>query len=334
MLFSNRFLTTQIVFVIAALTLFFFYKTVSSGPALPVYGSIADFQLIDQNKKNTSIADLKGKVWVADFVFTTCSGICPMMGRNMARMNNAFAKYSDVRMVSISVNPENDTPDVLKAYANKLSANDQWLFLTGSRDSIQKLAVESFKIGDMKEIMFHSAMFVLVDRKGKIRGYYNSEETDRLTRLNEDVRQLRQELYLPLLPTINASLNALAGLCLFMGFRAIRRKDILTHRKWMISALVCSSVFLCAYVYFHLTTHILTRYPGHGIWKLIYLTVLGTHTPLAVLIVPFILIALRHALRGEFGKHVKITRWLYPTWMYVSITGVIVYLMLYVFKAA
>jgi len=134
----------------------------------------------------------------------------------------------------------------------------------------------------------------------------------------------------PLLPTINASLNALAGIFLVWGYHAIRTKNIARHKKLMVSAFTCSALFLCTYLYYHLTSRGISHYQGKGILRIIYFMVLGTHTPLAMLIVPFIIMAIRHALRGEFDKHVRITRWLYPTWVYVSVTGVIVYLMLYI----
>ena len=133
----------------------------------------------------------------------------------------------------------------------------------------------------------------------------------------------------PLMPTINASLNGLAGVFLLLGFWAIKRGDRNAHRRWMMAAFVCSALFLCCYVYYHATTHILTHYQGQGFLRVVYFSILGTHTPLAVLIVPFILMALRHALKGEYEKHKRITRWLYPAWIYVSITGVLIYLMLY-----
>ena len=134
----------------------------------------------------------------------------------------------------------------------------------------------------------------------------------------------------PLLPTINASLNASAGLFLILGGIAIKNKDRVKHRFLMICAFFCSALFLCAYLFYHLTSRGISHYQGKGILRAIYFIVLGTHTPLAVLIVPFIVMAIRHALRGEYEKHKKITRWLYPAWLYVSVTGVIVYLMLYV----
>ncbi len=138
---------------------------------------------------------------------------------------------------------------------------------------------------------------------------------------------------LPVLPTINASLNALAGIFLLIGFWAIKnnRRDV--HKRAMLGAFVASAVFLCTYLYYHFTTHLITHYQGQGILRGIYFFILGTHIPLAVLIVPFIIIAIRHALKGRFEEHKRITRWLYPTWVYVSVTGVLVYLMLYVFPA-
>lgn len=138
----------------------------------------------------------------------------------------------------------------------------------------------------------------------------------------------------PLLPTINASLNATAGILLIFGGIAIKNKDRVLHRKIMISAFVCSVLFLCCYLYYHLTSRGISHYRGTGILKIIYFLVLIPHTLLAVTIVPFIIMAIRHALRGEYDKHTRITKWLYPTWLYVSVTGVIVYLMLYILPQA
>ena len=137
----------------------------------------------------------------------------------------------------------------------------------------------------------------------------------------------------PLLPTINATLNASAGILLIGGGIAIKNKNRELHKKFMLGAFMASALFLCTYLYYHLTSRGITHYQGKGLLRTFYFIVLGTHTPLAVLIVPFIIMAIRHALRGEFDKHTRITRWLYPTWLYVSVTGVIVYLLLYIFPA-
>ena len=296
---------------------------------LGVLGQVQDFHLTNSDGVTVSLKDLQGKVWVADFFFTTCGGICPMMSAHMGRIHNIFKSRSDVKLVSFSVNPENDSPQALKAYAQKFHADTrQWIFLTGSRDEMTKVAVDSFKLGDIREPIFHSSYFVLVDRQGKIRGYYDSSDVSNIDQMIKDLKRLT----FPLLPTINASLNGLAGIFLFLGFWAIKRKDQQQHKTFMQCAFVSSTLFLCAYVYYHATTHVLTRYQGQGILKGIYFFILGTHTPLAVIIVPFIIMAIRYALKGQFDKHTQITRWLYPTWVYVSLTGVLIYLMLYVWK--
>jgi putative membrane protein len=134
----------------------------------------------------------------------------------------------------------------------------------------------------------------------------------------------------PLLPTINASLNFLAGAFLFAGWLAIKRGDRKLHQKLMICALISSAVFLACYVTYHAMMHgHVTRYQGTGMMRFIYFSILLTHTPLAMIIVPFSIMAVRHAIRGEFEKHTKITRWLMPVWMYVSVTGVLIYVILY-----
>lgn len=131
-------------------------------------------------------------------------------------------------------------------------------------------------------------------------------------------------------PTINACLNFSAGVLLLFGFRAIKRGDQATHRKFMIAALVMSTLFLISYLTYHYL-HGSTKYTKEGLLRVVYFTILLTHTPLAALIVPFCLAAVYFAVKGDFRKHVRITKWLYPAWMYVSVTGVVIYLMLYIF---
>ncbi|MBI5150311.1 MAG: DUF420 domain-containing protein [Candidatus Omnitrophica bacterium] len=132
-------------------------------------------------------------------------------------------------------------------------------------------------------------------------------------------------------PTINASLNATAAVLLFLGWRAIKSKNTVVHKRFMIAALVASTLFLVSYLTYHLTVAGVTRYQGQGISRFIYFLILLTHTPLAVMIVPFCLAAVYFAVRGDFKRHVRITKWLLPVWMYVSVTGVLIYFMLYIF---
>ncbi len=130
-------------------------------------------------------------------------------------------------------------------------------------------------------------------------------------------------------PAINAFLNALAALLLFFGWLAIRRGEKILHKNLMISALAASGLFLTCYLTYHLNVPGITRYQGEGFWRVIYFFILSTHAPLAVLIVPLCVYAVYSALKGNFKKHVGITRWLLPVWLYVSVTGVLIYLMLY-----
>lgn len=133
------------------------------------------------------------------------------------------------------------------------------------------------------------------------------------------------------LPTINAILNGTAACFLFAGWVAIKRgHHHARHRNLMVVALFASALFLSCYLYYHAHAGSVP-YQGTGILRLIYFAILIPHIILAALMVPFILIALWLAFRGRYHAHARITRWLWPVWMYVSVTGVIVYLMLYVF---
>ena len=135
---------------------------------------------------------------------------------------------------------------------------------------------------------------------------------------------------LPVLPTINATLNGCAAVLLFIGWRAIKTGKTDLHRKTMLAALTASALFLVCYLYYHLTTQGITRYHGIGFMRYLYFSILATHTPLAGLMTPFILAAVWLALKGRFDAHKRITRWLWPVWMYVSVTGVLIYLILYI----
>ncbi|HVF50503.1 MAG TPA: DUF420 domain-containing protein [Pyrinomonadaceae bacterium] len=130
------------------------------------------------------------------------------------------------------------------------------------------------------------------------------------------------------LPHINACLNATSGLLLVAGFFFIRRRRVTAHLSCMIAALVVSVLFLVSYLVYH-NHHGTTRFTGEGLVRPVYFIILGTHTILAAVIVPLIIMTLRRAVRGEFGRHMRLARWTFPLWLYVSVTGVVVYLMLY-----
>jgi protein SCO1/2 len=164
-------------------------------PALSKLYPVPDFSLTDQTDKTVTLAELKGKVWVADFIFTSCGGTCPAMTDQMRKLQEALP--SDIRMVSFTVDPVRDTPKALAAYAAEHGANrDRWLFLTGDKQALYDLCVKGFKLplddegGTPVEPIAHSTRFVLVDRQGVIRGYYSGIEDPDLARLATDARKL------------------------------------------------------------------------------------------------------------------------------------------------
>jgi uncharacterized membrane protein YozB (DUF420 family) len=130
------------------------------------------------------------------------------------------------------------------------------------------------------------------------------------------------------LPHLNACLNATSAVLLFTGFYFIRRGRVTAHLRCMTAALVVSVAFLVSYVVYH-AHHGTTRFAGQGLIRPVYFTILTTHTFLAVVIVPLVAVTLRRAWRGDFMRHRRIARITFPLWAYVSVTGVVVYLLLY-----
>jgi len=185
--------------VILAVVLFvtytvFLFTRQTKPPELPVLGQVHDFNLFDEKGKEFSLSKLQGDIWIANFFFTTCSGICPVMSKNMAALHRSFALVSDVTQVSITVNPEFDSSGVLQKYAEKYKANtSKWHFLTGTRGQITELAVKSFKLGSIEEPVFHSSKFALVDRQGLIRGYYDGVQPGEVSQLFTDITVLLKE---------------------------------------------------------------------------------------------------------------------------------------------
>jgi len=168
--------------------------------ALPAYWSVPAFTLVDQHGRTRGPADLQGAPWIADFIFTRCAGTCPAMTARMARLQSKVP--AGTRLVSITVDPEHDTPEVLKRYARDFEAGPSWLFLTGSRDALHGLAVEGFKLeaaavspeDQPRDGPFlHSSKLVLVDGAGRVRGYYDSTDAEAMARLVSAAASLVEE---------------------------------------------------------------------------------------------------------------------------------------------
>ncbi|HEX7998060.1 MAG TPA: DUF420 domain-containing protein [Pyrinomonadaceae bacterium] len=134
--------------------------------------------------------------------------------------------------------------------------------------------------------------------------------------------------YVSGLPHLNALLNATSGILLIIGYAFIRRRRISAHRNCLIAALITSTAFLASYLVYHYY-HGSTRFTGTGLVRPLYFAILLTHTILAAIIVPFIGVTLYRAARGDYQRHRRIARWTFPMWLYVSVTGVVVYLLLY-----
>ncbi|MBL8867018.1 MAG: SCO family protein [Planctomycetia bacterium] len=175
--------------------------------ALP---SVPAFSLTERNGTTVSNENLKGKVWIASFVFTRCSGTCPQVAATLARLQSELADVPDLRLVTFTIDPDRDTPDELKKYAERFRADpDRWLFLTGSEKEIHALANDGFHVlakkrpdGKPGDEFDHSTMLVLVDKAGRIRDYYDGmppldgprdQYEASLKRLLADARALAKE---------------------------------------------------------------------------------------------------------------------------------------------
>jgi protein SCO1/2 len=175
-------------------------STADAGATTGDFGRVPSFALVDQTGKQVTDRDLHGKPWVANFVFTRCPSVCPMLSAKFQALQAKLRDVRDVRYVSISVDPEYDTPAVLAAYAQRFSADPiRWQFLTGPLSAIEQTVVKGFKIHmgareenpqnpTLVEIM-HGEHFVLVDQTGEIRGYYRADN-EGLAELEASLRAL------------------------------------------------------------------------------------------------------------------------------------------------
>ena len=158
---------------------------------LPVLSTLPDFTLTDADGKPFGRGDMLGKVWVADFVFTSCADACPRLQNKMRRIQDRLLPEGDIRLLSISVDPERDTPEKLKAYSKTFGATPLWHYLTGQQQAVEKAVVQGFHTAMAKlpiagepnafDIM-HGERFVLVDPQGRIRGFYDADDQDKILR--------------------------------------------------------------------------------------------------------------------------------------------------------
>jgi len=177
-----------------SMVLVILFTSCRGAPPLPVYWTLPDFQLTSQSAQPFDSKSLDGSIWVADFIFTTCAGPCPRMSAQMRGLQTAVASMPDVKLVSFTVDPQHDTPAVLAQYAGRYHAvPGRWIFLTGDRTALEALCRNGFKLGDVDGSLVHSTRFVLLDRRGRVRGFYSTSDDAALPRLLHDIRSLRGE---------------------------------------------------------------------------------------------------------------------------------------------
>lgn len=166
----------------------------SARASLPAYETVPEFSLTDQSgAKFDSGSKLKGHVWVADFMFTNCPGPCPRMSKQMSEVQAALGG-TDARMISLTVDPDHDTPPVLAQYATYYKARPGvWFFLTGDVATLQHLDRDVFTLGDIDGTLEHSTRFVLVDRKSQVRGFYLTSDADAIPRVIADAKRLLKD---------------------------------------------------------------------------------------------------------------------------------------------
>ena len=169
-------------------------KDHSAAPALPVIRKAPSFTYRNYDGKTVTDQDLKGKIYIVEFFFSTCKGPCPVMNSNASVLQAEFASMPDFRIVSFTVDPATDTPERLREFAQRYGAKpDRWYFLRGDQHATGAMSADGFLMGDEEDPMMHSTHFALVDRKGMIRGYYDALDNARIDSLRGAIRALDVE---------------------------------------------------------------------------------------------------------------------------------------------
>lgn len=358
----------------------------ADGDADPL--KIPSFTLIDQNGDEFDSSQLAGHPWVAAFIFTRCAGYCPTLVKNLRLEVADRVDDPDVRFVVVSVDPEVDTPDVLKQYADIwVDDFDRWVFLTGDKSEIYKLVQHGFRL-PLQEMqgqdrlpgfeVAHSLSLIHVGPDGRVVGKYDSRDEQQvlaLRRVLNGQMETPEENRIPppltptkdtpadavdsdskrvgdaapdsaadplaklppwaaRLPSTNAMLNGLATFLLLAGFIAIKQGHPALHKKLMLFAFTTSVAFLGCYLAYHFALSHYTGthgkpFEGTGESRMVYYTILISHVILAAAVPVLALVTIYRGLKEQWPAHRRIARITFPIWLYVSVTGVIIYGMLY-----
>jgi protein SCO1/2/putative membrane protein len=357
--------------------------TLQEGEAPVVWNpqEVDDFQLVDQLGRPVTREFLRGKPWVVNFIFTRCVTACPATCRKMMELIESVNEV-DMRFVTITVDPENDSVEQMAKFAEIWQADpEKWLFCTGEKEALYKLIRTGFKVsawenfGDKRLPGYefaHDNHLLHIDPQGKILGRYNSMVDTELALLG---RVLRGEIETPVkhrpaalenaaspakivggstgaggdagedplaklppwaqrLPATNAMLNGLSTLLLLTGFLAIKAKREHLHKQMMVTAFGVSILFLGCYLTYHWALHEYTGthgkpFTGTGGIRTLYFSILISHVVLAATVPVLAVVTLVKGYAQNWESHRRWAKVTFPIWLYVSITGVIIYWMLY-----
>jgi protein SCO1/2/putative membrane protein len=337
---------------------------------------VGEFSLVDQLGRPVTNETLKGKPWVANFIFTRCAFECPLlMGKAYNNLHQRL-KDTDFRIVTITVDPKYDNVEKMKKQSDVFGIDpDRWLFVTGPEDKVYELIRKGFKQAAWENVdaqagmeFAHSLNMIHVDKNGTIVGKYDGRvdaELETLAQVLEgkietpkrhsptaitteppivgDANGQRLPEWVERLPATNAMLNTLATLLLLGGYSAIkyrassedeRQRFIQLHKKLMLTAFATSIAFLACYLTYHFMLQHYTgdasrRFQGQGWIRPVYFSILITHVILAALVPLGAMATIFYAYREKWDRHRRVAKVTYPIWLYVSITGVVIYLMLY-----
>ncbi len=322
------------------------------------------FRFTERNGRTVTEAEFQNKVILVSFIFTRCPLSCPRITAVMKSIQDRASAHGVV-LASITVDPDYDTPEILQAYAKRFGASsDGWWFLRTDKSRLLELVHERFKLSLSEaqpseaaqgaEAIEHSDRIALVEGD-RVVGYYDSTSPEAVERALARASRLAKPAWVKALPKVNASLNALCAVFLVAGWMLIRSYAsrprtapnadpttnqqvprnplgdlaVRAHVLCMVLALATSALFLSCYLLYHYQAGSMP-YPHPGPSRIIYFTVLISHTILATLgVVPLVVLTLLRALRKEFHRHASIARITFPIWFYVSVTGVLIYWMLY-----
>ena len=330
-------------------------------------GELPPFELTAHTGEKVTRDDLLGHPWVAGFVFTRCTMTCPQISLELRKLQNALPSDNQARLMSVTVDPTHDTPELLASFAEIYGADpDRWLFLTGDRKDVYRLTTVNFGVfarelfGEDRKPGFevtHTNRVVLVNSEGvPVRSFLAVGPTAEmemlaLRRILEGKRPFpevpqpaaeepderdadHRPGWLTSLPKVNAALNTLAAVLLVFGLGLIKSGRKGLHKTCMLTAFFVSIAFLACYLthktgLWQYTGVPSKQFSGTGAMRIVYLTILVPHIILAAL-VPFLAsITIYRGFKQQWERHRWWAKITFPIWLYVSVTGLIIYLMLY-----